>query len=179
MPSAGFVALCSVYAALAAFFAWGLSTPDLDRAWILHHELKAGHLGAPHGKDRELLTRAMSRHEELAHALLSEGEIGLISSHSEGWLTTTEATIVRTPKADARYLALEVATPREHFPIAVDVQGHGWSKHLAVDSQGVHRIELPALHGASELIVVRLADGAPRDPSAIGVRVYFEKGNRS
>jgi hypothetical protein len=178
-PSSGFVIVCAVYAALAAFFVWGLSAPDLDRAWVLHHELKAGRVGAPSRDDIGVLTSAMARHDELARALLSEGEIGLISAHSEGWLTTTEATIVRTDKADARYLALEIATPAAHLPVAVDVEGQGWRKRLTIDSQGMHRIELPALPGQSELIVLRLAEGAPRDPSAIGVRVSFEKGGKS
>src|SRR5262245_34008645 len=84
-PTAGFVTVCLVYAAVGAFFAWGISTPDLDRVWTLHHELKSGRLGAPSARDRRVLTRSMERHPELAGALLREGEIGLISSNAEGW----------------------------------------------------------------------------------------------
>jgi hypothetical protein len=46
-PSSGFVAVCATYVLAAAFLVWGFATPDLDRVWALHHELKIGKLGAP------------------------------------------------------------------------------------------------------------------------------------
>ena len=95
-PSIGFLCVCATYLGVLAFLGYGLRTPDLDRIWTLHHELKIGLRGAPRGAERELLERALDRHPELASALLSEGDIGLISRNSDGWITTPEATIVRT-----------------------------------------------------------------------------------
>ena len=173
-PTTGFVTVCAVYVAVAAFFAWGLSTPDLDRVWTLHHELKSGRVGAPSQRDRSVLIRSMKRHPELADALLREGDIGLISSNMEGWIGTSEATIVRTKRATARQLQLEVASPDALLPITVELQGEGWREQRELAARGVHALTLPAFKGSSELIVLRLKGRAAHaDPSVLGVRVLF------
>lgn len=174
LPSAGFVTLCAVYVGVAAFFAWGLAMPPLDRVWMLHHELKAGRIGAPNERAREVLATSMARHPALAAALLREGEIGLISRHSDGWLAMPEATVVRTSKATERFLVLEIATPRNLLPFKVAVKGHGWSKELEITRHGLRGVPLPALRGGAEVIVVKLKGRELRDdPSVLGVRISF------
>lgn len=180
MPSAGFVTFCLVYASLGAFFAWGMSTPDLDRVWTLHHELKSGRIGAPSALDREVLVRSMERHPELASALLSEGDIGLISSNMEGWIASSEATVVRTKKANAGALQLEVASPDTLLPLTVEIEGQGFREEKQLATRGVHALALPPIRGAADLIVVRLkGQAAHADPSVLGVRVFFEEGARA
>ncbi|HET6337212.1 MAG TPA: hypothetical protein VFG30_28500 [Polyangiales bacterium] len=177
-PTAGFVTVCVVYLAVAAFFAWGLATPDLDRVWTLHHELKSGRVGAPSERDRAVLIRSMKRHPELAEALLRESEIGLISSNMEGWIATSEATIVRTKRATAQELQLDIASPDTLLPITVELQGEGWREQRELATRGVHALSLPAFKGASELIVLRLKGRAAHaDPSVLGVRVLFGEGH--
>jgi hypothetical protein len=173
-PTTGFVTVCAVYVAVAAFFAWGLSTPDLDRVWTLHHELKSGRVGAPSDRDRAVLIRSMKRHPELADALLREGDIGLISSNMEGWIATSEATIVRTEQAGARAVQLEIASSDTLLPITVELQGEGWREQRELAARGVHALSLPPLKGSPELIVLRLKGRAAHaDPSVLGVRVLF------
>lgn len=178
-PSAGFVAVCVTYLLVLAFLIWGLVTPDLDRVWTLHHELKIGKLGAPDKSDRKLLGRALRGHAELAHALLPAGEIGLISAHSDGWLATPAATIIRTPKATERVIVLDVETPRDLLPFKVDVHGHEWRKQIQVTQHQTYEIALPAPPGAPELIVVQLEGrGLRDDPSVLGVRITFAREPR-
>lgn len=173
-PTAGFVTVCAVYAAVAVFFVWGLSTPDLDRVWTLHHELKSGRRGAPSESDRKVLIRSMKQHPELAGALLRETDIGLISSNAEGWIGTSEATIVRTSAAKARSVQLEIASPDALLPITVELQGQGWREQRELSARGVHTLPMPALTSPSELIVLRLKGRAAQaDPSVLGVRVLF------
>jgi hypothetical protein len=174
-PTAGFVTVCLVYAAVAAFFAWGLSTPDLDRVWSLHHQLKSGRLGAPSAHDRRVLMRSMERHPELAGALLRDADIGLISSNSQGWIATAEATILRTKRANTDAIQLEIASPDSLLPIQVELEGQGWRETKRLPSRGLHAIAVPALKGSSELIVLRLkGQAAHADPSVLGVRVLFQ-----
>jgi hypothetical protein len=174
VPSLGFVTVCATYLAVAGFLAWGLRAPDLDRVWTLHHQLKAGELGAPRGKERDLLRGALLRHRELARALLSGGEIGLISAHSDGWITTPEATIVRIAAAHERVLRLDVETPRDLLPFEVDVNGGDFRKQLAVTRHGTYDVLLPAPQKAADLIIVRLKGRDLRDdPSVLGVRISF------
>lgn len=175
MPSAGFITMCTVYAALAAFFAWGMATPDLDRVWTLHHELKSGRIGAPSDLDREVLIRSMARHPELAGALLSEGDIGLISSNMEGWIASSEATVVRTKRANAGALQLEIASPDTLLPLTVEIEGQGFREEKQLATRGLHQVALPPIRGAADLIVLRLkGQAAHADPSVLGVRVFFQ-----
>jgi hypothetical protein len=173
-PTAGFVTVCLVYAALAAFFGWGMTTPDLDRVWTLHHQLKSGRRGAPSAHDRRVLVRSMERHPELAGALLRDAGIGLISSNSEGWIATSEATILRTKRSQARAVELEIASPDALLPIQVELEGQSWRESKQLTARGMHSIALPTLAGSSGLIVLRLKGRAAHaDPSVLGVRVFF------
>jgi hypothetical protein len=176
-PSAGFVAVCANYLLAAAFLGWGLTTPDLDRVWTLHHELKIGERGMPRGEDRAVMTRALRQHAELANALLAEGEIGLISANDDGWITTPDATILRTPRAQARLLRLDVETPRDLLPFKVEVEGDGWDRHLEIKAQQSYTVALPAPSANAELITVRLKGRELRaDPSVLGVHIAFDAG---
>jgi hypothetical protein len=174
-PSLGFLCVCATYIGVLAFLGYGLRTPDLDRIWTLHHELKLGLRGAPRGAERELLERALERHPELAGALLSEGDIGLISRNSDGWITTPEATIVRTATAPERVLHFEVETPRDLLPFRIEVSGRGHRQQLDVKQRGSYDVTLPPPH-AAELIIVRLKGRDLRDdPSVLGVQIGFAR----
>lgn len=174
-PSRGFVAVCAAYLLVAAFFAWGFSTPDLDRVWTLHHELKIGRLSKLRAADRVLLEECMARHPRLARELLNGDEIGIISAHGDGWLATPTATVLRTAQAqEYRSLALEVQTPRDLLPFRIVVKGNGWEKQQEVDQQGQFEIDLPPVPETPEVIEVRMRGRAfEPDPSILGVRVRF------
>jgi hypothetical protein len=173
-PSAGFVAVCATYIGVATFLSWGLSTHVLDRAWTLHHELKLGLRGAPRDGDVPRLRDALERYPGLASALLSEGEIGLISAERGGWLETPEATIVRTADAKKQLMRIEVGTPLDLLPFAIHVDGEGFEQRLHAKDHGVLEVTLPAARGHAELIVLRLKGKKLRaDPSVLNVRVTF------
>ena len=173
-PSAGFLAVCCTYLLAFGFLAWGLSTPTLDRVWTLHHELKVGRRGSPKDGDLARMRDALERYPSLASALLPEGEIGLLSAHREGWLETPEATILRTAKAKERLLRIEVGTPLDLLPFAIDLDGKGFEKRLQATEHGVLELQLPPVKGRAELLVLRLRGKKLRaDPSVLNVRVTF------
>ena len=176
-PSPGFLAVCATYVLVAAFFVWGFSTPDLDRVWTLHHELKIGKLMKLKSKDRVLLEECMARHPRLAGDLLDNAKIGIISAHSEGWIATPTATILRTVKAGKyRSLILGIQTPRDLLPYRIVVRGRGWKKAREISEQGRLEIDLPPVPKTPEVIEVRMR-GQPfePDPSVLGVRLRFGK----
>lgn len=173
-PSAGFLAVCATYLAVIAFLIWGLSTPPLDRVWRLHHELKVGMRGAPSKPDRGRVRDALRRHPALAGALLAEGETGLLSAHRDGWLETTEATVLRTANAGAQRMRIEIGTPLDLLPFAIDVEGEGWDERLKAEAHGVLELALKPARGVPELIVIELRGKKLRaDPSMLNVRVTF------
>ncbi|MEY4546265.1 MAG: hypothetical protein RL685_2460 [Pseudomonadota bacterium] len=174
-PSLGFCAIVLTYLLTASFFAWGLSTPPLDRVWQLHHQLKTGDVYALTAQDRELLVTSMERHPELAQALLSSGRVGIISAHRDGWIDTPEVSIVRAPRSVARRILLEIQTPPEHIPYRVQVKARDWQRTLEVKARGALTIELPPAPAVAELLTLKLEGAGLRaDSSSLAVRIRFE-----
>jgi hypothetical protein len=171
------VAVCATYLLVAAFFIWGFSTPDLDRVWTLHHELKIGKLMKLKAGDRALLEDCMARHPRLATDLMDGEEIGVISDHSDGWIATATATILRTGKTGGyRSLVIEIQTPRDLLPYDIEVRGRGWKEKLEVTEQGTQEIDLPDPPETPEVIEVRMrGQSFEPDPSVLGVRIGFKE----
>jgi hypothetical protein len=175
-PSIGFSLVVATYALSVAFFAWGLTTPPLDRVWQLHHGLKIGRIDKLSKDDRHLLLDAMREHPSLASALLDAGEAGIISAHRDGWIDTPHVTIVRTPRSPPSLrLLLDIQTPPQHIPYEIEIHGSGWKREVAVQARGRLSIELPPPPATPELITLELEGHELRaDPSSIGVRVLFD-----
>jgi len=175
-PSPGFCLMVLTYSLTLGFFAWGLTTPPLDRVWQLHHQLKTGDVYALTRADRELLVSALARHPALAEALLSAGNIGIISAQRDGWIDTPEVTILRTPRAlSTQRILLEIQTPPEHMPYRVTLTGPGWQRELEVGARGMLALDLPPPAGTPELLSLKLeGKGLRADPSSIAVRVTFD-----
>ncbi len=175
-PSVGLSLVGAVYGLTLSFFAWGLSAPPLDRVWQLHHELKIGQIYELTRKDRELLLAAMSRHPKLASALLTSGEIGIVSAHRDGWIDTSSVTIIRTPRSvGVTGLVLDIQTPPRHIPYDIELEGLGWAQKRRIEERGLLRIELPPSPALPELLTLKLIGrGLRADPSSLGVRVTFD-----
>lgn len=175
-PSLGFSLVVATYALSVAFFAWGLSTPSLDRVWQLHHELKIGRIYKLSKDDRRLLIDSMRGHPSLASALLDAGQVGIISAHRDGWIDTPHVTIVRTPRSPAALrLLLDIQTPPQHIPYEIEIDGSGWEREIEVQARGPLAVELPPPPAVPELITLKVkGDELRADPSSIGVRVLFD-----
>jgi hypothetical protein len=175
-PSMGFSIVVLTYGLTVGFFAWGLSTPPLDRVWQLHHELKIGRIFKLEKENRKLLLSAMARHPALAAALLPSGQIGIISANRDGWVDTPHVTIVRTPRSTATVrIVLDIQTPPQHIPYEIEVDGTSWEQELTVEERGVMHIDLPPPPATPELVTLKLkGDELRADPSSLGVRVTFD-----
>ncbi len=179
-PSLGFVAICITYLLVTAFFLWGLHTPDLDRVWTLHHELKTGRMKKLKKVDRNLLLGAMRRHPELTGALLKGRSIGMVSANNDGWIATPTVTILRTPVAqDHRHLLMDVQTPKDLVPFELTVQVFGPARvgkktKQKIVAQGPVSWPLPAPGPDPEIIIVRLKElKFKADSSMLGIRIQF------
>jgi hypothetical protein len=172
----GFCLIVLTYSLTLAFFAWALTTPPLDRLWELHHQLKTGSAYALTRADRQLASSALERHPGLAEALLSAGQIGIISAQRDGWVDTPEVTILRTPRATlTQRILLEVQTPPQHLPFRATLAGSGWQRAVEVQARGTLALELPAPGAVPELLSLKLEGAGLRaDPSSIAVRVTFD-----
>ena len=175
-PSIGFSLVVATYALSVAFFAWGLSTPPLDRVWQLHHELKIGRVYKLSKDDRTLLRESMLRHPTLASALLGAGQYGIISAHRDGWIDTPVVSIIRTPSSPTTLsLVFDIQTPPQYIPYEIEIDGAGWEREVDAEQRGPLRVELPAPPAVAELLTVAIkGDELRADPSSIAVRLSFD-----
>jgi hypothetical protein len=178
LPSAGFVAIVSTLVAVAAFFAWGMAQPPLDRVWEIHHLLKIGKMDHLKGRDRALLGRELIEHRGLARDLLDGHPLGIISASSDGWLGSPSATLLRTPDSAAiRSLDIDVQTPLDLLPVDIVVRGDSWKEERRATGHGVITLALPAPRGGPEIIEILVrGKGLSDDPSVLGIRVTWEDG---
>lgn len=156
--------------------AWGFQPPPLDRIANLDHELKTGEIWNLSEDDLQVLRDGLLDYPDLAAALLSDTEIGVISAHRDGWVETPEVTIVRTTKSDGvKFLELDLQTPNKYLPVKVTIRTDTWKQKLHFDHQGLQFIELPP-PTQSELITLDFKGKELRaDPSILRTRVAFLK----
>lgn len=178
LPSVGFLAVGLTYTFAAAFFAWGFTTPDLDRIWFLHHELKIGSVYEIKKRDRKMLLEAMARYKDLARALLPSGEIGIISENSDGWIATPVVTILRTPQSHmTKRMRFDIRTSKTLLPYSIAIRGTAFKRKLEVRKQGYLDFQLPNVPQKPEIITVRLQErDFLADPSVLGIRIQFLNG---
>ncbi|HVZ31353.1 MAG TPA: hypothetical protein VG963_02950 [Polyangiaceae bacterium] len=174
-PSAGFCCLVLAYGVCFAFLAWGSAQPPLERVWELHHELRIGRTVQLAERDRRILTDALERHPGLGAALLPAGRIGILSAAHEGWLETSDVTLLRTPSSLARRLVLEVPVDAPHFPERVSLTGANFRSELATPGPGSFAFDLPPPPHASELLRLKLEGaGFTAQRAPLALRVRFE-----
>jgi hypothetical protein len=176
LPSPGFVAVVATYLAVVLFFVWGLGTPPLQRVWEIHHLMKIGELYRLNEGDRALLEEAMREREELARDLLDGHELGIVSEHLDGWITTPFATLLRTGDSGAiDELVIDVQTDDDRLPLGVVVRGATWEVEREAAERGRVVVPIPPPENGPEIVEVEL--GGERDfadASVIGVRVSWE-----
>ncbi len=108
-PGAGFLLLALVTLLALLFFAWGLSTPRLDRVWRLSLELRLGRKKPLSHGDFSSLQRSLCEHPELAEDFLEGRAMRLISAHRDGLVGGTYAYLVR--RAGSPALGVEISVP--------------------------------------------------------------------
>jgi hypothetical protein len=163
------------YGGCFAFLAWGSSQPPLERVWELHHELRIGRTVQLAERDRQILTDALTRHPRLGAALLSAGQIGILSAAHDGWLETPDVTLLRTPRSLARRIVLEVPANAPHVPERVSLTGANFRSELATPGPGSFAFILPPPAPAAEILLLKLEGaGFTARRAPLDLRLRFE-----
>jgi hypothetical protein len=181
-PSPGFLLVCSVYAAVASFFLWGFSRPDLDRIWFIEHELEVGRTSNVDRSDLKLLVRAFSEHPELLRDFLKGGDIRIVSSNTKGVIETERAYVVRALGSEEDVMKI-TCYGRGGLPLRVSVRAMfaGGSRKLddiVIDAPGGYEIPLGSSE-AVELFEIRPTVSPDRDEGGGGeaaLRIGFGTG---
>jgi hypothetical protein len=174
LPSIGFVLFVLIHVVAVGFLVWGFSTPRLDRVWTLHHQLKIGDVSKLDQKDHALLEGSLADHPTLARALISRGDIGVISANRDGWIETPFVTLVRTGDSKTTELLLNVETSPEHLPFKVELEGKTWKHVVEVTERKEYAVQLPPPSGKAEIIVANVKGKRfKNDPSILGIQIHF------
>jgi len=176
LPSPGLIAVLVTYVAVALFFVWGLATPPLERVWEIHHLMKIGELYRLDNDDRALLEQAIAEHEDLARDLLDGHELGIISEHLDGWITTPAATLLRTgDSGSVAALEIDVQAHDDLLPLTIVVRGKSWKQQRKAEVRGRLVLPIPPPQDGPEIVEVEI-EGKQlfADSSVIGVRVDWE-----
>jgi hypothetical protein len=174
-PSVGFVILVIIHVVAVVMLWWAFSIPRLDRIWTLHHELKIGKISKLKSDDRKLLLDAMSDHPSLGKALISRGDIGLVSANREGWIEDPFATLIRAANGKTSAILVNVETSPEHLPFSIEFESGAWKQELDVTERKDYRVELPETKDSAEVITMEVKGKRFKaDPAILGLQVHFE-----
>ena len=153
---------------------WGFATPRLDRVWQLHHELKIGAIAKLKNEDQVLLEGALRDYPTLAGALISRGDIGVVSTNRNGWIETPFITLVRTGNAKTQELLVNVETSPEHLPFRVEFEGPNWKQDVEITERKEYRVAIPPSSGVAEIISGNVKGKRfKNDPAILGVQIHF------
>lgn len=173
-PSIGFVLFVLIHVAAVGFLVWGFSTPRLDRIWTLHHQLKIGDVSKLDNEAQTLLEGTLIDHPTLARALISRGDIGVISANRNGWIETPFVTLVRTGDSKTTELLLNIETSPEHLPFKVELESKTWKHVVEVTERKEYVVQLPPPSGKAEVILGNVKGKRfKNDPSILGIQIHF------
>lgn len=157
LPGGGFLLLVTSWGGLAAFLAWGLAPPDLDRAWwiLARADQGATELSAD---DAALLARCIERHPDLALDRLGDKPAKHLARTPGGW-STAPASHFLAPRGTRPGLRVAVeARGAARWPLVVDVEAGGARCRLEYPEAGTQEcaVPLPAAEHAGRPVLGRL-----------------------
>jgi len=159
LPGGGFLLLVGSCVALAAFVAWGLAEPELDRAWWILQESDLGltEVG-PH--DARRLDRTISRHPEIALDRLGDARVKFLARTPGGWSAAASSyLVVGPPGEDGLHLKIECRCAGR-YPAEFLLEVGDETRRLVFEEDGAQSIEIrpeAAPHGPDRPFLARLA----------------------
>jgi len=182
LPGGGFLLLVASWGGLAAFLAWGLVEPDLDRSWRVLHEADRG-AGMISPEDVRVLDRSIALHPEVARDRLGDARVKFLGRTTGGWSDAASSyLVIGPPGADGLRLQVECRCA-SRYPTTVLLEIEGAPRRLTFEGDGVQPVEIrpeAAPHGPDRPFLARLvSEGvfgcAGGDGAEAGVRVSTGK----
>lgn len=180
LPGGGFVLLVASWGGLAAFLAWGMREPDLDRVWRILARADRGSVELS-AEDAEVLARSIERHPELALDRLGGKRQKHLARTSGGWSTAPVSYFLALRSAGGALRVGLEARGATRWPLAVDVEAGGAACRLEFEGEGVRECALSSAAAGGEgapvlgRLVVHGAFRAPADGKGAGLR-FVEPG---
>jgi hypothetical protein len=134
-PSLGFGMLVASYGLLAAFLAWGFTTPELDRAWRVIQHTREPDFAGLRASELQTLSAALRRHPGLARALAERSPAGFVEPSPDGCSCLPVSHLVLQP-TPGQSLRVQLASrgDRAAFPLTVRLRGADLDRTLRFDA---------------------------------------------
>lgn len=173
-PGAGFVVLVISLVLTFAFFAWGASTPPLERAWYVLGRLDLGDTDLSAG-DRALLQRTLLRNQELAESLLDGKGAGLISANDAGLVRSHTFFAVRRAATPPMTLVV-VPGASQRRPARLKASASGQVEERVVSAGESFTWTLPDTGPFPQLVEIDVARPEADEVDGWSARVRLEAG---
>lgn len=161
-PSPGFLVLLTSWLLAAGLLGWGLSRPDLDRAWLSLLRAESPAFAGFTDEESELLQKVIRSHPSLALERLDGRAARLLEPTEGGWTRLERAHLLVAPSSESPdspatvELGVEVSGGAGAFPVAVEVGDEA----LTFDSAGLQTLTLPRPTGGVPAVrIVRIVRG--------------------
>ena len=142
MPGGGFVLLVVSWTGLVVFLAWGLATPDLDRAWWILTRTDQG-MTELSAEDAEVLARTIDRHPEIALDRLGDKRQKHLARTAGGWSTASVSYFLALRGRQAGLRIAVEARRAARWPLVVDVEAGGAGCRLEYPAGGTQDCVVP------------------------------------
>jgi hypothetical protein len=177
-PSAGFWVFASSWTALATLLAWGMTEPDLDRAWRILGRMERPGFAGMSPRDVRVLSRSLQRHPSLIEALSGNRIADFVEPTEQKWIAYREAHLAVRPQPNATIrIWTESRASSTAYPLTVRFRASWLDETVAFDKDDRKSFELPEGQPVrAELVRVSVvpADGVPADGHFFEIRVTGE-----
>lgn len=126
-PSVGFVFLVSAHLLLISMLAWGYTTPELDRVWLIQQRMHRDNFDGLLTLDAQAIRTALHDYPGLPRAFNGRAPLGFVEPTEDGWVKVHQPhLIVSGDNRGPVSVVVDCRAPQLAFPVTVwfDYEGH-------------------------------------------------------
>ena len=171
-PSAGFLLLVVSCLLLIATLVWGLSTPELERVWLITQGMQRSGFRSLAAEDVKRLQVALAHYPTLPRAFIGRASVGFIEPTHEGWINLAQSHIIRSGlPANKITLDIECQAAASSYPITIALEKNAGRRELRFDADGRQSLELQLEQPAAPEIIRVTIKSASGNQEKGGVRI--------
>ena len=137
-PSVGFVFLVSAHLLLISILAWGYTTPELDRVWLIQQGMHRDNFDGLSAPDVQTIRTALRHYPGLPRAFIGHAPFGFVEPAEDGWVKLRQPHLITDGNIHGTVsMVVDCRAPQMAFPVTVvfDYEGHQLRLRFLENSQ--------------------------------------------
>ena len=137
-PSVGFVFLVSAHLLLISILAWGYTTPELDRVWLIQQGMHRDNFDGLSASDVQTIRTALRHYPGLPRAFIGHAPFGFVEPAEDGWVKLRQPHLITDGNIHGTIsMVVDCRAPQMAFPVTVvfDYEGHQLRLRFLENSQ--------------------------------------------